>query len=332
MKQRPNLSVKLLASKKIESGESYAYFIIGNLQSGQALTLGNHLRRALLKDLGGYAISSVRFNGINHEFATIPGVREDILEILLNLKAVVIEGNNKNLTDEVGRLKICGPKVILADSIELPTDLKVVNSNQYIATISNENSLEIEFKIEYGKGYQLVSRINEEEKDTNFIEVDRIFMCVQKVNFKIDTIFDDDNNITEQLLLEVWTDGSITPTKAVIEAAKSIINLFQKLLEAKDYQQQNQENLQPRSVEIEPYRNVPIEDVPLSVRSYNCLKKAQINTIGDILNYPPENLPQLKNFGKKSADEVFSLLNETFGIQVKIKKKKSKRGRKNGKQ
>jgi len=145
-----NLSIKCLKSEKIRSGACHGQFVINFLRPGQGITIGNQLRRVLLGDLGGIAISAVRIAGITHEFSTIPGVREDILEILLNLKGIVLKSKLPN--KQFGRLKIQGPSIVTADLIQLPTGLEVVNPNHYIATISTTNILEIEFKFEYGTG------------------------------------------------------------------------------------------------------------------------------------------------------------------------------------
>lgn len=308
-----NISIKSLKSKKIESGFHHGQFLINNLKPGQGITIGNQLRRVLLGDLGGTAISAVRIGGVSHEFATIPGVREDILEILLNLKGVILKSKIKDI--QFGRLKIQGPAVITADLIELPPTLEIMNLNHYIATISTTNLLEIEFKFEYGTGYKLASKILTEEKE-NFLHLDMVFMPVQKVDFKIENIYDATNNITERLLIDVWTNGSILPSEALELASKNIIELFTLLInnQSQDTLGKNQFQQEARSISIEPYTNIAIEELQLSVRAYNCLKKAQINTVGDLLEYSPEKLQRLKNFGKKSADEVFSSLKTKLGI------------------
>ena len=193
-----NISIKCLKSEKIESGACHGQFIINSLQTGQGITIGNQLRRVLLGDLGGIAISAVRIAGITHEFSTIPGVREDILEILLNLKGIILKSKTRD--SKFGRLKIQGPSVITAELIQLPSDLEIVNLNHYIATISTSNILEIEFKFEYGTGYRLASQSFLEE-DENYLQLDTIFMPVQKVDFKIENVYDTNNNISEKLLL-----------------------------------------------------------------------------------------------------------------------------------
>ena len=151
-----NIFIKCLNSEKIHSGACYGQFVVNALKPGQGITIGNQLRRVLLGDLGGMAISAVRIAGITHEFSTIPGVREDILEILLNLKGIVLK--SKTQKTQFGRLKIQGPNVVTADSIQLPDNLEIINPNHYIATLSTSSILEIEFKFEYGTGYKLASQ------------------------------------------------------------------------------------------------------------------------------------------------------------------------------
>ena len=308
------ISIKCLKSEKIQSGACHGQFLINSLKTGQGITIGNQLRRVLLGDLGGIAISAVRIAGITHEFSTIPGVREDILEILLNLKGIVFKSKTKK--SQFGRLKIQGPSVITADLIQLPSDLEIVNSNHYIATISTSNILEIEFKFEYGTGYRLASQSFSEE-DENYLQLDTIFMPVQKVDFKIENVYDNSNNISEKLLLDIWTNGSILPNDALESAAQIIIDLFGLLLNNKETNESNSFDPKTQSISIEPYTNIAIEELQLSVRAYNCLKKAQINTVGDLLQYSPEKLQELKNFGRKSADEVFSTLKNKLGIILK---------------
>jgi len=308
-----NIFIKCLNSEKIQSGACHGQFVINALKPGQGITIGNQLRRVLLGDLGGMAISAVRIAGVTHEFSTIPGVREDILEILLNLKGIVLKSKTKET--QFGRLKIQGPNVVTADLIELTDDLKIINPNHYIATLSTSSILEIEFKFEYGTGYKLASQTFLEE-DENYLQLDTIFMPVQKVDFKIENIYDSSNDITERLFLDIWTNGSISPTEALESASQIIIDLFAALIHNTDKTENKHEDIQTDSISIEPYNNIAIEELQLSVRAYNCLKKAKINTVGDLLQYSPEKLQELKNFGRKSADEVFSTLKNKLGISL----------------
>lgn len=310
------ISIKCLKSEKIESGACHGQFLINSLKPGQGITIGNQMRRVLLNDLGGMAISAVRIAGVSHEFSTIPGVREDILEILLNLKGIVFKSNIE--TVQFGRLKIQGPVVVTADLIQLPSNLEIVNPNHYIMTISTPNIIELEFKFEYGTGYKLASQtFSEDNANDNYLQLDTIFMPVQKVDFKIENVYDNANNISERVFLDIWTNGSISPNKAFKSAAQITIDLFNLLLEHKSINENNKFETKTHSINIEPYTNIAIEELQLSVRAYNCLKKAQINTVGDLLQYSPEKLQELKNFGRKSADEVFSTLKHKLNIILK---------------
>ena len=309
-----NISIKCLKSDKIESGACHGQFLINSLRSGQGITIGNQLRRVLLNDLGGMAITAIRIAGVSHEFSTIPGVREDILEILLNLKGVVLRSNTES--PQFGRLKIQGPIVVTADLIQLPSNLELVNPNHYLMTISTANVIEIEFKFEYGMGYKLTSQTFLEE-DENYLQLDSVFMPVQKVDFKIENVYDNENNITERLFLDIWTNGSISPNEALKSAAQVTIDLFSLLVKEKQATKINKLKPEIQSISIEPYTNIAIEELQLSVRAYNCLKKAQINTVGDLLQYSPEKLQELKNFGRKSSIEVFSTLKNKLGIILK---------------
>jgi DNA-directed RNA polymerase subunit alpha len=306
-----NISIRCLKSEKIQSGACHGQFVINSLKPGQGITIGNQLRRVLLGDLGGIAISAVRIAGVTHEFSTIPGVREDILEILLNLKGVVLRSKIKDV--QFGRLKIQGPTVITADLIQLPVGMEIINPNHYIATLSTSNIIEIEFKFEYGTGYQLATQTFSEELN-NYLQLDTVFMPVQKVDFKIENVYEIGNHSNERLFLDIWTNGSISPNEALESASKIIINLFTVLIKNTIRNENNQLEQQSDSISIEPYTNIAIEELQLSVRAYNCLKKAQINTVGDLLQYSPEKLQELKNFGRKSADEVFSTLKNKLGI------------------
>jgi len=309
-----NLSIKCLKSEKTEAGVLYGQFLINTLRAGQGITIGNLFRRILLGDLSGTTITAVRIAGINHEFSIIEGVREDVLELLLNLKGIVIKGQLSETS--FGKLKIQEPMVIIANQIELPEGLEIVNPNHYIATTSTSNILEIELKFETGIGYHFASQTFSDESE-DFLQMDAIFMPIQKVDFKIENISDKKNEQKESLILDIWTNGSISPEDAVYDASKLIVDLFNSILKNKFTNETNLLNSQVSSNQIDPHTNIAIEELQLSVRAYNCLKRAQINTVGDLLKYSPEKLQELKNFGQKSADEVFVTLKNKLGIILK---------------
>lgn len=306
--------IKCLKSERTESGILYGQFLINSLRVGQGITIGNLLRRVLLSDLGGISITAIRIAGVKDEFSIITGVREDILEILLNLKGIIFKSKKQDC--RYGRLKIQGPAVVTANLIDLPSDLQIVNPNHYIATIPTNNFLEIELKIEYGIGYKLASQTYQ-DNSKDFLQVDAVFMPIQKVDFKIENVYENSDSITERLLIDVWTNGSITPKNAIWEASQFICKFFKSILDDKLTDNINDSTSEILSTPKDPYTNIAIEELQLSVRAYNCLKRAQINTIGDLLNYSPEKLQNLKNFGKKSADEVFMKLKNKLGIVLK---------------
>jgi len=311
-----NLCMKCLTSKKKDSGSIYGQFLLDSLTPGQGITIGNVLRRVLLGDLGGTAITAVRIAGITHEFSTIEGVREDILEIILNLKGVVLKNiDEQNKNTKFGRLKIQGPMIITANSIELPSGLELVNPNHYIATISTSNILEMELRFEYGQGYKLLDKISN-EKSIDFLEIDAVFMPVQKVDFKIENISDINGGNQERLFLEVWTNGSITPKEAIYKSSNLIIHIFNDLIENKTQIEIDNSSKEGLIHSNENQINISIEELQLSVRAYNCLKRSQINSVSDLLKYSPEKLQEIKNFGQKSADEVYTALKNKLGITL----------------
>ena len=307
-----DLCIECLKFQEVESGSMHGQFLVKPLESGQGITVGNILRRVLLNDLGGTAITGIRIPSIKDEFSIVSGVREDILEILLNLKGIVVK--TSKIGTSFGRLKIKGPAVITGDSIELPSDMEIVNPNHYIATISDSNVVEMEFKFEYGAGYRLAREVISEDSE-DFLQVDAIFLPVQKVDFKIEKVYSENNTVIERLFVDVWTNGSIVPEEAISLASKFIIELFNSIVNNKSVEEVNEVEDDDNSLpSVNPHVNIAIEELQLSVRPYNCLKRANIHTIGDLLEYSPEKLQELKNFGKKSANEVFSTLKNKLGI------------------
>jgi len=284
--------IECVESKNDTARDQYGKFILQPLDQGQGITVGNALRRVLLSDLEGSAIVAVRIAGINHEFSTIPGVREDVLEILLNLKEVVLKSYNKE--PSIGRLRVQGPSIITASNFELPPDIEVIDTNQYIATICNNNILEMEFRIEAGKGYQIVEKFMD-DTSVDFLQVDAIFMPVKKVNYSVEEIRYDQSSLKDRLTLEIWTNGSISPQEAIGQSSTILTNLFSPLKTI--HFKSEEESFLPEGTRI---NQILIEELQLSVRAYNCLKRAQIHSVADLLDYSQEDLLEIKNFGQKS--------------------------------
>jgi DNA-directed RNA polymerase subunit alpha len=300
--------IECVESKNDTARDQYGKFVLQPLDQGQGITVGNALRRVLLSDLEGSAIVAVRIAGINHEFSTIPGVREDVLEILLNLKEVVLKSYSKE--PSIGRLRVQGPSIITASNFELPPDIEIIDTDQYIATICNNNILEMEFRIEPGKGYQIVEKFMD-DTSVDFLQVDAIFMPVKKVNYSVEEIRYDQSSLKDRLTLEIWTNGSISPQEAIGQSSTILTNLFNPLKTI--HFKSEEENFLPEGTRL---NQILIEELQLSVRAYNCLKRAQIHSVADLLDYSQEDLLEIKNFGQKSAEEVIDALQKRLGINL----------------
>jgi DNA-directed RNA polymerase subunit alpha len=301
--------VECVESSIAENSSQYSRFVLEPLERGQGTTLGNALRRTLLSNLEGTAVTAVRIAGVNHEFATIPGVREDALDILLNMKEMVLRSYSPDL--QIGRLYVQGPATITAEHFELSPDVDIINPDQYVATLSADATLEMEFKIEQGKGYRAVERGRDEGSALDFMQIDAVFMPVKKVNYTVEDARVGGAIEKDRLILEIWTNGSLTPQEALSQAASILVDLFNPL---KDVTYRPVENEQ--APEEDETNQIPIEELNLSVRAYNCLKRAQVNSVADLLEYSQEDLLEIKNFGAKSAEEVIEALQKRLGITL----------------
>jgi DNA-directed RNA polymerase subunit alpha len=301
--------IECVESNTEESRSHYSKFVLEPLERGQGTTVGNALRRVLLANLEGTAVTAVRIAGVTHEFATVPGVREDVLEILMRMKEVILKNHSPQA--QIGRLLITGPATITATHFDLPSEVEVIDPTQYVATIAEGGKLEMEFRIERGKGYRTVERGREEATSLDFLQIDSVFMPVRKVNYSVEELRGDNSIPRDRLLLEVWTNGSISPQEALSSAAGILVDLFNPL---KDI------SLEPTDTDAnipdDPTAQIPIEELQLSVRAYNCLKRAQVNSVADLLEYTQEDLLEIKNFGQKSAEEVVEALQRRLGITL----------------
>ena len=309
------LQIECIESKQEEANVMFSRFSIGPLNKGQGITIGNALRRTLLSNLEGLAIVGVRIAQVNHEFSTIPDVKEDVIEILLNLKQIVFKGQ---ITDPiVARLAYQGPGIVTAKDIELPDEVFLVEPRQYLASVTAAKNLEMEFLIEKGEGYSVVDKTSAKLPE-GFLAIDSVFMPVRKVNFFIETSRSHVNADLESLILEVYTDGSITPTEAVSSAAELLQQLFASLrmtnLPTRINSILEEEVKDEKRQELD---SIMVEELELSVRAYNCLKRANVHTLMDLLQYSQQDLLEFKNFGQKSADEVCESLAARFGKTLK---------------
>jgi DNA-directed RNA polymerase subunit alpha len=301
--------IECVESNTEENRSQHSRFVLEPLERGQGTTVGNALRRVLLSNLEGTAVTAVRIAGVTHEFATVPGVREDVLEILMRMKEVVLK--NYSSQPQIGRLLVTGPATVTAAHFDLPSEVEVIDPTQYVATLAEGAKLEMEFRIEKGKGYRTVERSREEATSLDFLQIDSVFMPVRKVNYSVEEARGDTGLQKDRLLLEIWTNGSVTPQEALSSAAGILVDLFNPL---KDI------SLEPADtgadIPDDPTAQIPIEELQLSVRAYNCLKRAQVNSVADLLDYTQEDLLEIKNFGQKSAEEVVEALQRRLGITL----------------
>lgn len=346
----PKLQFECVELNQPTPTEHYGRFIFRSLGIGDGKTIGTTLRRVLLTKLPGLRVVGVKIAGINNEFSTIPGVREDVLEILLNLKNIIFKGEKQG--PQFGRIRLQGPAIVTANCMELTLGINTVNPNHYIATISDQVLLEIDMKMDWGKGYTLAE--NRAIQDpSRYLEIDAVFMPVKKVVFDIETSFSETLGAQEQLVLDIWTDGSITPYDSVAFASKTIIDWFKvieiskpKILEIHpihskikkkeynfskldlsslyylDWCFSNIKNNSLKSPEIKvlslekDVKTLSIDELKLSTRAHNALKSAKINLIGEILDYSLNDLRKIKNLGQKSVQEVLDRLKIRYGISM----------------
>ncbi len=284
-----------------ESEDNFGRFIIEPLERGFGITLGNVLRRVLLGYLPGAAVTQVRIEGIRHEFTTIPHAREDVTEFLLNVKGIRI----KPLSGQSGKmvLDVQGEGQVCAADINPSTDFEIVNPEIKLITLdSPEARLYVEFDVELGEGYHTAR--SSDSMPVGTIPVDAIFSPIRKVNFSIDPVHVGRETSQERLVLEIWTDGTTTPVDAVSRAASIMVEQLSPFVEyVKVSQMKAEEQLIRLSIPDEKY-NMPVEQLDLSVRTMNCLRRGGIATVGELISKKPKDLLQLRNFGQKSFHEI----------------------------
>jgi DNA-directed RNA polymerase subunit alpha len=296
----------------LETTTTYGKFVVEPLERGYGVTLGNSLRRVLLSSIPGAAITYVKIDKVLHEFSTIPGVKEDTTELLLNLKELHVKvhrnGNSAKPEPKTIRVDVKGEGRVTGADVQCPEDVEIVNPDAYIATISDEEAtLSMELTIEVNKGYVLPDRQERRNQMAiGVIPMGAAFTPVRKVNYTVEATRVQSNTNLERLALEVWTNGTITPENAISEAA-GILDQYFRLFTSFQPGVGAVEGKEPlilvgENGEAPP--NVRIEELDFSVRTYNCLKKANILTIPELVQYTENDLMQIRNFGKKSLSEV----------------------------
>ena len=301
-------------NKFIDQDGCYGKFVVEPLERGYGTTLGNALRRILLSSLPGAAVTSVKIDGILHEFSTIPGVKEDVTEIILNLKKLAVRLEGESTKRAI--INAVGPKDVTAADIICDSDMEIFNPDLHIATLEENATLVMEINFARGRGYVPAEQNKNESTPISVIPVDSIYTPVTKVNFTVENTRVGQVTDYDRLVLEIWTDGSITPEEGVSIGAKIMqehLNLFIQLTDTTDAMEimvEKEEDQKEKALEM------TIEELELSVRSFNCLKRAGINTVEDLLSKSEEDMMKVRNLGRKSLEEVIWKL-ATLGFSLR---------------
>lgn len=301
-------------SKEIGEDGSYGKFIVEPLERGYGTTLGNAMRRILPSSLPGAAVTSVKIDGILHEFSTIPGVKEDVTEIILNLKNLAVRLNGEDTKRVI--INAVGPKEVTAADIVGDESLEIFNPDLHIATLEENATLVMEINLARGRGYVPAEQNKTESTPISVIPVDSIYTPVRKVNFTVENTRVGQVTDYDRLVLEIWTDGSVTPEEGVSIGAKIMrehLNLF---IELDDSTGNMEIMVEKEEDQKEKALEMTIEELELSVRSYNCLKRANINTVEELTEKTEEDMMKFRNLGKKSLEEVKNKLAE-LGLGLK---------------
>ncbi len=293
--EKPNITV-------VDQEESYGKFVVEPLERGFGTTLGNSFRRVLLTSIPGTALSYIQIDGVLHEFSTVPGVKEDVTKIILNLKKLEL----KSLSKDVKQVEIDveGPATVTAADLKVDSEVKVLNPDQYICTIAQGGHLHMTLAVKQGRGYVAASENKSDDMPIGVIPVDSLFSPIKKVNYQVESTRVGKRDDFDKLTLEIWTDGSIKPEDALSFAAKILIEHFKVFLSKNIDTQFNDVMVEKEDDQKEKKLKMTIEELDLSVRSYNCLKRAGINTLQELTDKTEADMMRVRNLGRKSLEEV----------------------------
>lgn len=297
-----------------DEDKNYGKFIVEPLERGYGTTLGNSLRRILLSSLPGAAVTSVKIDGILHEFSTIPGVKEDVTEIILNLKQLAVRLDNESTKRVI--INAVGPKEVTAADIIADGDLEIFNPDLHIATLEENATLVMEINIARGRGYVPADQNKTATTPIAVIPVDSIYTPVRKVNFTVENTRVGQVTDYDRLILEIWTDGSIAPDEGVSIGAKIMQEHLKLFIDLTDSMDSVEIMVEKEEDQKEKALEMTIEELELSVRSFNCLKRAAINTVEELTHRSEDDMMKVRNLGKKSLDEVKHKLEE-LGLGLK---------------
>jgi DNA-directed RNA polymerase subunit alpha len=296
--------------------ERYGMFTAQPFERGFGATIGTGLRRVLLSSIEGAAITSIRIEGVAHEFSPIPGVVEDATDIILNLKQVPFKMSGEGV--RIARLRVDRPGQVLSGQIETDADVEVLDRNLPIATVGEGGKLSIELRLKTGRGYVAADRNYDEDLALGYIPIDSVHSPVRKVNFSVEAARLGQMTDYDKLTLEVWTNGAISPQDAIGQAAKLLKDHMAIFINFEELPETAEEPAERGAGQMNEVLNRSVEELELSVRSYNCLKNANIQTIGDLVQKTEAEMLRTKNFGRKSLNEIKEILSNlglTFGMK-----------------
>ncbi|MGM9906912.1 DNA-directed RNA polymerase subunit alpha [Limosilactobacillus sp.] len=295
---------------KVEETDNYGKFVVEPLERGYGTTLGNSLRRVLLASLPGAAITSMQINGVLHEFSTVEGVTEDVTQIILNLKKVSLKINSEDQKDL--ELDVKGPAEVTAADIQGDGEVTVLNPDLHIATVADGAELHIKMTADKGRGYLSANdnKARMEDLAIGVLPIDSIYTPIERVNYTVENARVGQRNDYDKLTLDVWTDGSLTPTEAVSLGAKILTEHLAMFVDLTEEAQNAQVMVEKEETHKEKMLEMTIEELDLSVRSYNCLKRAGINTVKELTDRTVSDMMKVRNLGQKSLEEIKLKLND----------------------
>ena len=295
---------------KVEETDSYGKFVVEPLERGYGTTLGNSLRRVLLASLPGAAITSIQIDGVLHEFSTVEGVTEDVTQIILNLKKVSLKLDSEEQKDL--EIDVKGPAEVTAGDIQGDGEVEVLNPDLYIATVADGAELHIKMTADKGRGYFSANdnKARMDDLAIGVLPIDSIYTPIERVNYTVENARVGQRNDYDKLTLDVWTDGSLTPTEAVSLGAKILTEHLAMFVNLTEEAQNAQVMVEKEETHKEKMLEMTIEELDLSVRSYNCLKRAGINTVKELTDRTEADMMKVRNLGKKSLEEIKLKLND----------------------
>ncbi|MBR6664247.1 MAG: DNA-directed RNA polymerase subunit alpha [Lachnospiraceae bacterium] len=309
--ERPNIEVV-----EISEDKKYGKFVVEPLERGYGITLGNSLRRIMLSSLPGAAVSQVKIEGVEHEFSSIPGVKEDVTEIIMNIKSLAIKNSSETNEAKTAYIEYEGEGVVRASDIQVDQDIEILNPDTVIATLSGKNTkLYMELTITKGRGYVSADKNKREDLPIGVIAIDSIYTPVERVNVTVQNTRVGQITDYDKLTLDVHTNGTLVPDEAVSLAAKVLSEHLSLFINLSENAKNAEVMVEKEDDEKEKVLEMSIDELELSVRSYNCLKRAGINTVEELTNKTSEDMMKVRNLGRKSLEEVLAKLKE-LGLQL----------------